>query len=77
MSQTVAKKKSGIARFFEGIAEFFTSPFKAFVEGDIFVKLSALLCGASCFARKQYLKGFSACWKPPSSSSSPPSSSPT
>ena len=61
MSQTVAKKKSGIARFFEGIAEFFTSPFKAFVEGDIFVKLSALLCGASCFARKQYLKGFLLC----------------
>ena len=55
------QKKAGRRRFFEGIAEFFTSTVKAFVEGDIFVKLSALLCGTSCFARKQYLKGFFIC----------------
>lgn len=61
MSQTKARKKPGVVRFFEGIAEFFTSTIKAFVEGDIFVKLSALLCGTSCFARKQYLKGFFIC----------------
>ena len=61
MSQTKARKKPGVVRFFEGIAEFFTSTVKAFVEGDIFVKLSALLCGTSCFARKQYLKGFFIC----------------
>ena len=61
MSQTKARKKPGVVRFFEGIAEFFISTVKAFVEGDIFVKLSALLCGTSCFARKQYLKGFFIC----------------
>ena len=61
MSQTKARKKPDVVRFFEGIAEFFTSTVKAFVEGDIFVKLSALLCGTSCFARKQYLKGFFIC----------------
>ena len=61
MSQTKARKKKGVVRFFEGIAQFFTSTVKAFVEGDIFVKLSALLCGTSCFARKQYLKGFFIC----------------
>ena len=31
---------------------------QAFRDGDIWVKLSALICGSSCFARKQYIKGF-------------------
>ena len=61
MMQTKSRKKPCFILFFEGIAEFFNSTVKAFVEGDIFVKLSALLCGTSCFARKQYLKGFFIC----------------
>ena len=31
---------------------------QAFRDGDVWVKLSALICGSSCFARKQYIKGF-------------------
>ncbi len=61
MSLTETKKQSGIARFFSAIAGFFTGTFRAFADGDIYVKLSALVCGASCFARKQYLKGFLIC----------------
>lgn len=61
MSQSIATKKPAIVRFFAAIAAFFTSTVKAFVEGDIYVKLSALLCGTSCFARKQYIKGFLIC----------------
>ncbi len=61
MSLTETKKQSGIARFFTALAGFFTATFRAFAEGDIYVKLSALVCGAGYFARKQYLKGFLIC----------------
>lgn len=51
------KKQPGIVRFFSSIGSFFAETFRAFRDGDIWVKLSALLCGSSCFARKQYVKG--------------------
>ena len=51
------KKQPGIVSFFSSIVSFFAETFRAFRDGDIWVKLSALLCGASCFARKQYVKG--------------------
>lgn len=54
----IPAKQPGIVRFFAAIAEFITSTIHAFIDGDVWVKLSALLCGASCFARKQYVKGF-------------------
>ncbi len=50
-----------IGGFFAAIIEFFTGTYKAFRDGDIWVKLSAIICGASCFARKQYVKGFLLC----------------
>ena len=31
--------------------------FWSFTHGDLYVKLSALIAGMSCFKRKQYLKG--------------------
>ncbi len=37
---------------------FLPQVWQAFRDGDIWVKLSALICGSSCFARKQYVKGF-------------------
>lgn len=43
------------------IGEFIAGVFRDFREGDIWVKLSALICGSSCFARKQYVKGFLIC----------------
>ena len=52
------RKQSGIVRFFSGIGEYFAGIFRDFRDGDLWVKLSALLCGSSCFARKQYVKGF-------------------
>ncbi|MGN0972708.1 MAG: carbohydrate ABC transporter permease [Aristaeellaceae bacterium] len=54
----IPTKQPGIVRFFAAIAEFITSTIRSFIDGDVWVKLSALLCGASCFARKQYVKGF-------------------
>ncbi|MGN1021514.1 MAG: carbohydrate ABC transporter permease [Aristaeellaceae bacterium] len=54
----VPARQPGIVRFFAAIAEFIKSTIRSFTDGDIWVKLSALLCGASCFARKQYVKGF-------------------
>ena len=54
----IPAKQPGIVRFFAAIAEFITSTIRSFIDGDVWVKLSALLCGASCFARKQYVKGF-------------------
>ncbi len=63
MAQTTAMKKAkprtkpGIVRFFAGIGHFFSDAFRSFADGDIWVKLSAIVCGASCIARKQYIKG--------------------
>lgn len=58
-SKTAAPaKRSGFVQFFASIGEFFASAFTAFRDGDVWVKLSALICGSSCFARKQYVKGF-------------------
>ena len=53
-----AKKQPAIIRFFASIWEFISGTIKDFIDGDIWVKLSAVLCGSSCFARKQYVKGF-------------------
>ncbi len=36
---------------------FFVQVFEAVRDGDIWTRLSALICGSSCFARKQYVKG--------------------
>lgn len=53
----VPARQPGIVRFFAAIGDFFAGTVRSFAEGDIWVKLSALICGASCFARKQYIKG--------------------
>ena len=50
-------KQPAIVRFFAAIGNFVATTIRAFVDGDVWVKLSALLCGASCFKRKQYIKG--------------------
>ena len=39
------------------IGHFFSGAFRAFIEGDAWVRLSALLWGASCIARRQFMKG--------------------
>lgn len=54
---TAVKKQPGVVRFFSSIGSFFGDTVRAFAEGDIWVKLSTLLCGSSCIARKQYVKG--------------------
>lgn len=54
---TTARKQPGIVRFFAGIGAFFTEAFRAFAQGDVWVKLSALLWGMSCLARRQFVKG--------------------
>ena len=56
-TQTVPVKQPGIVRFFASVWSYLTGLVKDFVEGDVWVKLSALLWGSSCVARKQYLKG--------------------
>ncbi len=61
MSNSIAKKQPGIVRFFANIGHFFSGTVRDFVDGDIWVKLSAILCGSSCFARRQYIKGFLLC----------------
>ena len=60
-SQGKPQKQPGIVRFFTAIWEFIFGTIRAFIDGDIWVKLSALVGGASCFARKQYVKGFLIC----------------
>ena len=54
---TTARKQPGIVRFFAGIGAFFAEAFRAFAQGDVWVKLSALLWGVSCLARRQFVKG--------------------
>lgn len=54
-------KGNGLVRFFQGVGGFFADTWRAFAQGDVWVKLSALVGGASCFARKQYVKGFLIC----------------
>ena len=56
-TQAVPVKQPGIVRFFASVWSYLTGLVKDFVEGDVWVKLSALLWGSSCVARKQYLKG--------------------
>lgn len=55
--ERTARKRPGIIRFFVSIGEFFMGAVRAFIEGDAWVKLSALLWGASCLARRQFVKG--------------------
>ena len=55
--QAAPAKKPGIVRFFAAIGAYLSGLVRDFVEGDVWVKLSALLWGSSCVARKQYLKG--------------------
>ena len=51
------KIKNGLQAFFKKIGSFFTDFGTSFVQGDIFVKLSALIMGAGYFRRKQFAKG--------------------
>ena len=57
LKQTAPGKQLGIVRFFASIGHFIGNTVRSFAQGDIWVKLSALVCGASCIARKQYVKG--------------------
>ena len=56
-SNATARKQPGIIRFLASIGAFITGAFRAFTEGDAWVKLSALLWGASCLKRRQFAKG--------------------
>ena len=56
-SNMTTRKQPGIIRFFASIGEFFMGAVRAFAQGDVWVKLSALLWGASCLARRQFVKG--------------------
>lgn len=57
METKQAKASGGIVRFFSGIGRYLVGMGRDFAQGDLFVKLSALICGASCIKRKQYVKG--------------------
>lgn len=56
-SNTSARKQPAIIRFFASIGAFFMGAVHAFAQGDVWVKLSALLWGVSCLARRQFVKG--------------------
>ena len=56
-SNASARKQPWVVRFFASIGEFFMGAVRAFAQGDVWVKLSALLWGASCLARRQFVKG--------------------
>ena len=51
------RRQPGVVRFFASIGAFFVEAVRAFAQGDVWVKLSALLWGTSCLARRQFLKG--------------------
>ena len=50
-------KRPGIVRFFASIGQYIAGVCRDFMEGDLWVKLSALLWGSSCVARGQFVKG--------------------
>ena len=52
-----ARKQPGIIRFFVSIGDYLMGACRAFAQGDVWVKLSALLWGMSCLARRQFAKG--------------------
>lgn len=61
-NQTAAPaRKPGIVRFFAAIGDYIAGVCRDFAQGDVWVKLSALLWGSSCLARRQYLKGTLLC----------------
>ena len=52
------KKLGGyIKALFRGVGRYIADFGKSFSEGDIYVKLSAVIMGAGYFGRKQYIKG--------------------
>ena len=48
----------GVNHFFRSIGQHIAGFYRDIREGDCWVKLSLLLCGAGYIARKQYIKGF-------------------
>ena len=50
-------KRPGIIRFFASMGQYIAGVCRDFMQGDLWVKLSALLWGSSCVARGQYVKG--------------------
>lgn len=50
-------KRPGIIRFFASMGQYIAGVGRDFMQGDLWVKLSALLWGSSCVARGQYVKG--------------------
>ena len=48
---------SGVRGFITSIWRYIKGALCDLVQGDIYVKLSSVICGASCFARRQYAKG--------------------
>ncbi len=52
-----APRQSGIGKALASIGGYFAGFARDFAQGDIWVKLSALVWGAGSFARKQYIKG--------------------
>ena len=50
-------KRPGIIRFYASMGQYIAGVCRDFMQGDLWVKLSALLWGSSCVARGQYVKG--------------------
>ena len=50
-------KRPGTIRFFASMGQYIAGVCRDFMQGDLWVKLSALLWGSSCVARGQYVKG--------------------
>lgn len=48
---------SGARGFIASIWRYIKGALCDLIQGDIYVKLSSVICGASCFARRQYAKG--------------------
>ncbi len=46
-------KRPGIIRFFASMGQYIAGVCRDFMQGDLWVKLSALLWGSSCVARGQ------------------------
>ena len=56
-SSVRAADRHGIAGFFQSIGSFFAGFVNDVRTGDVWVRLSLLVCGAGYFGRKQYVKG--------------------
>lgn len=60
-NKSCGKIANALGSFFKGLGNFFAEFGTAFIKGDFWVKLSAVIMGAGYFRRKQFIKGLLMC----------------